>query len=166
MIVDPQLGPFMQPLILPRGRALLNHMSSFERIVQNHMLLLKCQWKVDRWHGICRSLSWGASSIISGVVEAGRGVEVGLQVGYGAERTGWVSSLEGGRPEEIFGRKQRRENRVSFGESLERRFLGGSKLDIQSWGENQGPRGWLEKGRETAVWGVDCAAVRIFLEIG
>ena len=26
-------------------------MSSFERIVQNHMLLLKCQWKVDRWHG-------------------------------------------------------------------------------------------------------------------
>ena len=26
---------------------------------------------------------------------------------------------------------------VSFGESLERRFLG-SKLDIQSWGENQG----------------------------
>ena len=48
--VDPHLGPFMQLLILPRGRALLNHVSSFERTVQNHMLLLKCQWKVDRWH--------------------------------------------------------------------------------------------------------------------
>ena len=48
--VDPHLGPFMRLLILSRGRALLNHVSSFERTVQNHMLLLKCQWKVDRWH--------------------------------------------------------------------------------------------------------------------
>ena len=54
--VDPHLGPFMQPLILPRGRALLNHVSSFERIVQNHMLLLKCQWKVDRWHEDLRAV--------------------------------------------------------------------------------------------------------------
>ena len=50
--VDPHLGPFWQLLILPRGRALLHHVSSLERLVRNQMLLLGCQWRFDRWHRI------------------------------------------------------------------------------------------------------------------
>ena len=39
-------------LILPRGRALLHHVSSLERLVRNQMMLLGCQWRFDRWHRI------------------------------------------------------------------------------------------------------------------
>ena len=69
--VDPHLGPFMRLLILSRGRALLNHVSSFERTVQNHMLLWSANGRLTGGMRIYRSLSWGASSVISGVVEAG-----------------------------------------------------------------------------------------------
>ena len=51
-ICKPPFGAILQLLILPRGRALLHHVFSLERLVWNQMMLVGCQWRFDGWHRI------------------------------------------------------------------------------------------------------------------
>ena len=92
----------------PHGRALLNHVSSFERTMQNHMLLLKCQWKVDRWHEdlqavVLRSVfcyqqvSGAECRGAGGDCRDGRRGKSGRENGYGPRRGRWQGALPGER---------------------------------------------------------------------